>query len=132
MLNIVGAATIRTKIYEFDLGSDATPADTAARFSWQRTTANFGTPAAVTPRALDPGDPASLSLYSSPGGTAPTITAASDLYQVAMNGRANFRWVAAPDSEFVIPATAANGLCLTSVTAAVAAQQYIATVLWVE
>lgn len=131
MFNIVSAATIRPKVYEFNSGSDATPADTSAKFSWRRTTANFGTPVNVTPNALDPGDPASLATFSTPGGTAPTITANSDLYQWAQNGRANFRWVAAPDSELVLPATAANGLALMSVVAGTA-QNYAWSVLWAE
>ena len=118
--NQVSATTVRPKVYEFIIGSDATPADTGNKFSLQRTTANFGTPSAVTPNPLDPADPASLCLFSKPGGTAPTITANSDMLWIAINGRANFRWVASPDGEIGLPATAANGLCLTSVVATTA------------
>ena len=130
MFTMTGAATVRAKMYEFNSGSDATPADVAAKFSWRRHTANFGTPSAVTPNALDPADPASLILFSAPGGTAPTITASSDLYQWAQNGRANFRWVAAPDSEIVMPAST-NGLALMAVVTSTA-QNYAWSVLWSE
>jgi hypothetical protein len=131
LFNLVGATTTRVRVYDFISGSDATPADNAAKFAFQRTTVNFGTPVAVTPVALDPADPASLCLFSTPGGTAPTITANSTLLQVAHNQRATFRWVAAPDSELVIPATAAAGICLTPLVAT-AAVNYAFTLLWAE
>ena len=110
--NLVGATTTRVRIFDFISGSEATPADNAFRFSFQRTTVNFGTPTAVTPVALDPADPASLALFSTPGGTAVTATAGAILLQLSHNQRATFRWVAAPDSELVIPATSAAGICL--------------------
>lgn len=131
MFIVNSATTVRPKIYEFNSGSDATPADQAQKFSWRRTTANFGTPANVTPNALDPGDPASLIAFSAPGGAAPTITANSDLYQWAQNARANFRWIAAPDSELVIPASATNGLALMNVVST-ATQNWAWSVLWAE
>lgn len=130
MFTMTGATTVRAKMYEFNSGSDATPADTAAKFAWRRHTANFGTPAAVTPVAIDPADPASLILFSAPGGTAPTITAASDLNVWAQNGRANYRWIAAPDGEIVMPAST-NGLALMAVVTTTA-QNYAWSVYWAE
>jgi hypothetical protein len=130
MFTMTGATTVRAKLYEFNSGSDATPADTTGKFAWMRHTANFGTPVAIVPVALDPGDPASLILTSAPGGTAPTITAVSVLYQWAQNGRANFRWVAAPDGEIVMPAST-NGLALMAVVT-VTAQNYAWSYQWAE
>lgn len=131
MFNIVGATTTRVRIYDITSGSDASPADNAAKFAFQRSTANFGTPVNVTPVALDPADPASLALFSTPGGTAPTLTANSFPLQWSQNQRATYRWVAAPDSELVIPATAAAGLALMSQTAT-SAVNFVWTVLWSE
>src|SRR5947209_7765541 len=129
MFNIVGATTMRVRVYDIVSGSDATPADAATTFAFQRSTADFGTPAAVTPVALDPGDPASLALFSAPGGTAPTLTANKFVLQWSQNQRATFRWVAAPDGELVIPATSANGLALCCRVASATAN-YTWTVHW--
>ncbi len=129
--NLVGATTTRVRLYDLIIGSDATPADNASKFVLQRTTVDFGTPSAVTPVKLDPADPASLCLFSTPGGAAPTITANSTLLQVAFNQRASMRWVAAPDSALVIPATAAAGICCTP-TVTTGAVNYVFQVLWAE
>ncbi len=131
LFNIVGATTFRLQMYDVVCGSDATPADNAAKFAFQRSTVNFGTPTAVTPVALDPGDPASLALFSAPGGTAVTVTANSFPLQWAQNQRATFRWIAAPDGEIIIPATAAAGLTLMPLVAT-AAVNYVFTVHWKE
>ena len=137
MFDIVGPTSGgRCRVYEFNSGSDATPADVAAEFSFRRITADFGTPSAVTPTKLDPADGTARTLFSAPGGTAPTITASSDVYQWTQNGRANFRWVAAPDSEIVIPlgtnqTTTCAGLALMAVVTSTA-QDYSWSVLWVE
>lgn len=124
-------AVRRLRMYEFVIGSDSTPADAACKYAWQRTTANFGTPTAVTPVAVDPGDPAALALFSAPGGTAPTITANSTAYQVAVNQRATYRWIAAPDSELIVPATTANGLALLSLVTS-ATSNTVISVSWQE
>lgn len=117
--NLVGAATVRPKIYDVNVGSDATPADNAAKYAFQRST-TVGTwagagGAAITPQGLDPGDPSSLcSANQGVCSVGPTLTASAFLLQFAVNQRATFRWVAAPSKELVIPATASNGLCLMS------------------
>ncbi len=131
MWNLVGATTTRLRVYDFVSGSDAAPADNAAKFGLSRTTVDFGTPAAVTPNALDKADPASLALFSTPGGTAPTITATSTLYQWPQNSRATYRWVAAPMGELVVPATAAAGICLLAVVTT-SAVNFAWTVHWEE
>jgi len=132
MFNIVGGTSSRVGIYEFNSGSDATPADQAQKFALQRSTVNFGTPTVVTPVPLDdPADPAAAALFSAPGGTAPTLTANKFVYQWAQNARANFRWIAAPDSEFKIPASAAAGLALLNLVST-ATQNWAWSVLWVE
>ncbi len=111
ILGLVSAATIRPKIYDLIIGSDATPADNAAEYNLQRFTAAGTAGSAVTPQLLDPADPASLAaggsgVYS----VEPTYTSAAIMLMWAQNQRATFRWVAAPGSEIVLPATAANGV----------------------
>lgn len=109
ILGLTSAATIRPKIYDLIFGSDATPADNAGEYVLQRYTA-AGTATAVTPRALDPGDPASLAAAGEVHTVEPTYTADAIMLQWAQNQRATFRWVAAPGGEIILPATAANGV----------------------
>jgi hypothetical protein len=47
----------------------------------------------------------------------PTLTANAILLSLPLNQRASFRWVPAPGSELVTPATASNGLALRTPTA---------------
>ncbi len=114
VMNLIGTAVVRTKVYDVIMGSDAV-ADNAAKFVFQRCT-TAGTPAGnFTAVAIDPGDPAAVTtcgyaLFS----VGPTLTASAYLLQWGQNQRATFRWVAAPSKELVIPATAANGLSLMS------------------
>lgn len=111
-----GTTAIRAMIYDLIVGSAATPADNAARFQLQRSTTAGSTPTtSITPQAIDPGDPAASSTcdqgtYS----TNPTLTASAFLLNWSQNQRATFRWVAAPTSELVIPATSNNGIALVN------------------
>ncbi len=110
---LTSAATIRPRIYEFSIGSAATPADQAAAYHLERYTA-AGTSTAVVPQALDPADPASL-LAATTGenhSVEPTYTAAAILMDIPVNQRATYRWFAVPGGEIVMPATAANGIGL--------------------
>lgn len=119
-VGVTSAATIRPKVYDLICGSDATPADNAAEYNLQRHTA-AGTSTAFTPVALDPGDPVSLAASGFNHSVEPTYTANALLLEWAQNQRATFRWVAAPNSELVLPATAANGASVITVTVAGAA-----------
>ena len=77
-------------------------------FDVSRITAN-GTGTAVTPVALDPADAAAASTANANYTAEPTVTASSSGFYVGINQRASYRWVAAPGSELVAPATANNG-----------------------
>lgn len=116
VLGLTGAATIRPKIYDVIFGSSATPADNALNWLLQRYTA-AGTNTAVTPQALDPGDPASLAAGGEDHTAEPTYTANAILLNVSANQRSTQRWVAAPGGELVIPATASNGIGIQPVHA---------------
>jgi hypothetical protein len=130
IVELRSATTIRPRIYDFILGSDATPADNAAEYVLQRTT-TAGTSTSFTPVALDPGDPASLASFGQAHSAEPTYTAAALLLDIATNQRATFRWVAAPGGELVLPA-AANGVGLQVITVAGSAVNTVAQLHWEE
>lgn len=115
ILALEGGTAIRPKIYEWSVSSRATPADEACGYQLERFTAD-GTSTSVTPQALDPGDPAATATAGENYTAEPTYTANAILYAVNVNQRATFRWVAAPGSEFIIPATSGNGIGLVAAT----------------
>jgi len=105
----------RIKIYDLDFGSEATPADVAILWQLQRST-TAGTSTGVTPQALDPADAAAAALAGTTFTADPTLTANAFPLSIPLNQRASFRWVAAPGSEIVIPATASNGVAIRTPT----------------
>lgn len=108
-LTLISATTIRPRVYDIVVSSVATPADNAGEYFLARIT-TAGTVTAVTPQALDPGDPAALGTAGVNASAEPTYTANANMLRFSTNQRATFRWVAAPMGEIVCPATAANGL----------------------
>lgn len=115
-----GSTAHRGKIYDFVLGSEASPADNPFLYLFQRCTA-LGTSTSVTPTALDPADAAALFAAGQSHTVEPTYTAGAVLERVALNQRATFRWVAAPGSELVWPATASNGIGIQTPTSSAVA-----------
>lgn len=107
MLSAIAATTTRARIYDFSVGTQGTPADNVVTYQVQRFTAD-GTGSAVTPTAIDTGDPAALLTSKQTYSAEPTYT--TNLWQLGVNQRASYRWVAAPNGELVIPATASNGI----------------------
>lgn len=118
ILTLVSAATIRPKVYDLILGSDATPADNAAEYVLQRFTTAGTAGTAVTPQALDPADPTSLAASGEAHSAEPGYTANAIMLQWAQNQRATFRWVASPGGEIICPATAANGVGIKAISVA--------------
>lgn len=114
ILCLNGVTTTRAWIYDIIIGSDATPADVATEFNVQRGTIS-GTGTGVTPRALDPGNPAALTAGEGGTFTGQTKTSSSAMLNIALNQRATFRWVAVPDGELVLPATSDNWVGVESV-----------------
>lgn len=108
-LGLTSASTIRPAVYDIIFGSSATPADNALNWLVQRYTA-AGTNTAVTPQALDPGDPAALASAGEDHTAEPTYTSNAILLNISANQRSTQRWVASPGGELYSPATAANGL----------------------
>lgn len=109
MMTLISTTAIRPRIYDILVSSVATPADNAGEYLYGRIT-TAGTVTAVTPQALDPGDPAATATAGVNATAEPTYTANATLLRLATNQRATVRWVAAPLGELVIPATANNGI----------------------
>lgn len=119
VISVIGSATARPKIYDIVLSSSSTPNDYSASFNLQRFSAD-GTGTAVTPQPLDSASPAAVATSKHTYTAEPTLTAGAILLEIAHNQRATVRWVAAPGSELVVPATSGNGLAI--VCAAVSTQ----------
>jgi hypothetical protein len=108
----------RGKLYDLLVGTNGTPADNALIWSIHRATA--GSTSAYTgylssvALAIDPADstPATAVWVNSSAETAYTFVATNLPLYVGVNQRASYRWVAAPGSEIVWPATSSNGIVL--------------------
>lgn len=111
IIKLEGTAATRGFLYEFDIFSaaGAAPVDQNYEVRLKRQT-TAGTWTTATPAPLDAADAAAVcvgAVASTAAGTASTV-----LSQFGFNARAGFRWVAVPDSEFVVPAVASNGIIL--------------------
>ncbi len=115
-LAVEAAATKRGEIYEMLLSARGTPADNALQITFRRFTV-AGTRTAVTPQALDPGDPAAILAAGENHTVEPTYTAGSELLDIGLNQRATLQWKASLGGELVTPATAANGIGITFIHA---------------
>lgn len=118
----------RFKLYELNIGSEASPADNNFLWRVQRCTA-AGTSTGVTPFPLDPADAATEMDAGENHTVEPTYTSSAILLHLPLNQRATFRWVAAPGGELVAPATASNGLGVQTPTGSavvVTAQLHVA------
>lgn len=107
----------RGKVYDFMFGQDGTPADNAVTWDISRQTA-AGTATAATPNPLDSADGVAATVGAINATAEGTITATSSVFSLAVNQRASYRWVAAPGSELVFPATNLAGLALRAKSAA--------------
>lgn len=133
-LTIVGASTVRPRLYEFMASLLTAPNSTDQQFNYalQRFTA-AGTSAgsAPTPSPVDPGDVAALASLGWTHSAEPTYSAAGLLIDTWVNQRGKDRWVANPGQELLSPATSANGLGLFLKGIASAAQM-AANMAWYE
>lgn len=114
----------RGKVYDLLIGTAGTPADNVLQYDISRITAD-GTGTAFTPNPLDPADAActATSKYNHTieptyAGSVTSSISTSSLFMVGINQRASYRWVAAPGSELVWPATASNGVGLRALSPA--------------
>lgn len=106
----------RFQLYDFAIGSDAAPNDNA--FLWEiykRTgTATAGSAPSVS--QLDISDTIASTLVANQAPTTNGSGGSTAIFGVPLNQRASFRWVAAPGSELVAPATASNGFAFATPT----------------
>lgn len=117
LFNPAATPTSRGRIYDLNMGSAATPADQAADFLLNRTTAVGTEGSGLVPNNLDPAGPAGA--YDSGLGVfggEPTYTSAKQLLAFQLNQRGLFRWIADQGSELMMAATQNNGAGLKSVT----------------
>lgn len=128
-VGITATTAVKPAIYDVIVGSAGTPADAAAIIALQRYTGT-GTHTDFPPIALDPDQTAAVGIGDVNHSGEPTYTTGAELLQIALNQRATFRWVAAPGSELVCPATANNGIGVQIVSGP--SVVYDATVLFVE
>jgi len=101
----------RGKIYDLLVGTNGTAADNAMEYDLARLTApSTGSPASANP--LDPADAAMAGGAVANSTTEGTYTSSGQVWYVGVNQRASYRWVAAPGSEIVYPATSSAGIGL--------------------
>jgi hypothetical protein len=118
LLTAATATLTRSLLYDVTVGTNGVPADNALEFDISRTTTALGTGTTATANALDTTIRAGGTVATVNHTAEPTVTAASSLLQFGMNQRASYRWVAAPNSELVIPAVNLAGLAVRSKSAA--------------
>jgi len=101
----------RFKIYDVLIGTNGTPADNFVEWDISRITA-ASTTTVLAAQPLDSADAAATTNATVNSSTFGTITSGSNVFYVGVNQRASYRWVAAPGSELVAPATSSNGFQL--------------------
>ena len=107
---LTGATTLRRCwIYDMTFGTDGTPADQTVQYKVDRQTTT-GTRTTAVAAPLDAADAAALMTCGVVTTIEPTVTAATQLLEIATNQRATYRWVAAPGGELVVPAVTTNGI----------------------
>ncbi len=127
-LSIDGVTTVRGRIYDMAWGSIGTPADNFIRWLVRRGTA-LGTSTPVVGQKLDDGAPTALTLAGENHTVEPTMAAGSELIDIGLNQRASWRWVAAPEGEMVMIASATANIAITPLEGA---GDVAATAHWVE
>lgn len=104
-------------LYDMTVATNGVPADNALEWDVSRTTV-AGTGTIVVANPLQPAHRVAGTVATANYTIEPTVTAASSLLQFGMNQRASYRWVAAPGSEMIVPATNAFGLVVRAKSAA--------------
>ena len=104
------ASPRRNKIYDIMVGANGTPSDSPVEWDLSRITAN-STSTTVAPPPLDAADAAATTIATINSSQAGTISV-PNMWYVGINERASYRWVAAPGSELVAPATSSAGFQL--------------------
>lgn len=109
-LNSSQSTPRRGQLYDVLIGTDGTPADNFIEWDISRVTAS-STATIVVPLPLDSADAVAATVVTANSSTH-AVVSVPNLWYVGVNQRASYRWVAAPGSELVWPATSSNGLQL--------------------
>ncbi len=110
---LIGIATQRGWVYDALFSQGGAAGDGTIRWELNRVTTAF-TGAAAVEVALDGGSGAADLLSAEEATVGPTVTIDTQMLDFDLNQRASFRWVASPDGEIVVPATAAAGIMVTA------------------
>ena len=111
LLGITTLTTLRRgKIYDLLIGTNGTPADNFMEWDISRIT-QASTATTITPQPLDSADQAAVGIVTANSSTHGVVSL-QNIFYVGVNQRASYRWVAAPGSELVWPATSSNGFQL--------------------
>ncbi len=131
-LSLVGitASLRRSWTYELLMAVEGVPADDLLVWTIQRCTAE-GTATEVVPTRKDLADAESDMNAGENHSAEPTYTSTEELLEIPINTRAVFRWVAAPDSELITPATNDAGYGIVAFHAS-NVTDYRAAAWWVE
>ena len=100
----------RNTVYELWMGNEGAPADLTTVYTIARVTSDGTSSDAVTPSPIDPADRASQCTCQENHTAEPAYASGGELLEIPLNHRATFRWVAAPGSELITPATNNSGL----------------------
>lgn len=114
---VAGTTARRIKLYDILIGTNGTPADNFMEFDISRVT-GASSLTIYAAQSLDNADAAALTVAAVNSSLAGTVTTLTNLFYVGINQRASYRWVAAPGSELVGPATTSAGLQLRCRSAA--------------
>lgn len=102
----------RLKLYDFNVACTTAADDGVTEYVVRRVTGS-ATGSSVTPAPLDAADAATeFDAKDTVTVDAASFAAGTLLDRIGLNNRASWRWVAAPGSELVGPATASNGLSI--------------------
>ena len=117
----------RGKLYEFTWGAlaSATATDNIIGMHIGRITTDGTAGSAVTPIPLDPADAAAVATAGENYSAEPTYPADEEVFLVGRHMRATYRWVAAPGSEFIWPATDNNGFGFKPIHASITSDEQV-------
>lgn len=110
-----GSGQRRIKLLKAIFGAEGAVADNPFLWLLQRCT-TAGTRTSVTPQLLDPADAALVTTAGENHTVEPTYTASAFVDGIPLNQRGTFAWFPAPGGEIVVPATANNGVGISTPT----------------
>jgi hypothetical protein len=103
---LLGVATVRARIYDILFSHGGTPSDDVIRWQVMRAGTASATGSAAVENPLDPDAPAADILTEEEVTASGTVQANSEVLDFDLNERATLRWIGAPNSEIILPATA--------------------------